>query len=515
MENNRAILLILDGWGIGDKSESDLIFSSETPVMDKLWAEYPASRLMAAGRHVGLPDGQMGNSEVGHLNIGAGRVVYQDLVKINLAIEDDSISENPVLTDALKYARDNGKAVHFLGLVSDGGVHSSDRHLYRLCDITRDYGLNEVYIHAFTDGRDTDPRSGYGYIKNLLDHLENSNGRIASLVGRYYAMDRDKRWERVKTAYDLLVHGQGRPATDILRAIEDSYRENITDEFIRPVVVTGIDGKPTGTVKEGDVVICFNFRTDRLRQMTVALTQYDLPEHGMHTLPLHYLTMTRYDDTFQGVNVMFDKDNLANTMGELLAREGKKQLRIAETEKYGHVTFFFSGGREQPFENEKRIMIPSPKVATYDLKPEMSAHEVKDAVVAEMDSKEPDFICLNFANCDMVGHSGVYDAIKKAVETVDFCVGEVIGAARRNGYTALIIADHGNADFALNPDGSANTAHSLNPVPCILVSDQYDKISEGILADVAPTLLYIMGIRPADGMTGKILVNGKHVADQR
>jgi 2,3-bisphosphoglycerate-independent phosphoglycerate mutase len=506
MEHNKAILIILDGWGIGDKTKSDLIFSSDTPVMDGLTARYPNSRLMAAGNHVGLPDGQMGNSEVGHLNIGAGRVVYQDLVKINLAIKDNTISQNPVLKEAMNYAKDHGRAVHFLGLVSDGGVHSSDRHLYKLCDITGEYGLKDVFIHAFTDGRDTDPNSGYGFIENLLGHLENSNGKIASLTGRYYAMDRDKRWERVKIAYDALVKGEGRKTTDILGAIKESYREDVTDEFIRPVVMVDADGNPVGLVKEGDVVICFNFRTDRLREMTVALTQKDFPELEMKTIPLHYVTMTRYDDTFRGVKVMFDKDNLANTMGEILAREGKRQLRIAETEKYGHVTFFFSGGREEPFDGESRIMIPSPKVATYDMKPEMSAPEVRDAVIAEMDKKEVDFICLNFANCDMVGHSGIYEAIRKAVETIDACVGEVVEAAGRNGYTSLIIADHGNADYALNPDGSMNTAHSLNPVPCILVSDRHSEIEDGVLADVAPTLLHIMGIPAPPEMTGKILV---------
>jgi 2,3-bisphosphoglycerate-independent phosphoglycerate mutase len=506
MKNKKAILIILDGWGIGNNSKSDLISVSDTPVMDRLTKDYPSSRLMASGKHVGLPDGQMGNSEVGHLNIGAGRVVYQDLVKINIAIEDDSISENPVLAEAMNYAKNEGKAVHFLGLVSDGGVHSSDRHLYKLCDITKEYGLDKVFIHAFTDGRDTDPRSGYGFVRNLINHLDNSNGRIASLVGRYYAMDRDKRWERVKEAYDLLVHGKGRNTNDILAAIKESYDKDVTDEFIRPVVVVDDQGAPVGTIGEGDVVICFNFRTDRLRQMTVALTQKDFPDFGMKTMPLHYVTMTRYDDSFRGVKVLFDKDNLNNTMGELVARAGLRQLRIAETEKYGHVTFFFSGGREEPFENENRILIPSPRVATYDLQPEMSAPEVKDAVVAEMNKKTVDFICLNFANCDMVGHTGDYEAIRKAVETVDACLGEVVEAALENGYTPLIIADHGNADYALNPDGSVNTAHSLNPVPCVVVSDDYSGIAEGILADVAPTLLHIMGISPAGEMTGKVLI---------
>ncbi len=506
MENKKAILIILDGWGIGDKSEADIIYQARTPVMDGLIAKYPNSRLLASGENVGLPDGQMGNSEVGHLNIGAGRKVYQDLVKINLAIKDNSISDNPVLKEAMSYAKENEKAVHFLGLVSDGGVHSSDRHLYKLCDITKEYGLKDVFIHAFTDGRDTDPQSGYGFVKNLQEHLDKSNGQIASLVGRYYAMDRDKRWERVKIAYDLLVSGKGEETTDILESIRKSYDEKITDEFIKPIVKVDENGNVAGKIKPGDVVICFNFRTDRLREMTIVLTQKDFPEHDMKSMPLHYVTMTRYDDTFNGVKIMFDKDNLTNTMGELIASAGKRQLRIAETEKYGHVTFFFSGGREDEFENETRILIPSPKVATYDLKPEMSAWEVKDAVVRELNKGTLDFICLNFANCDMVGHSGIYDAIKMAVETVDACLGEVVEAANVNGYTSMIIADHGNADYALNQDGSMNTAHSLNPVPCILVSDQYKEISDGILADVAPTLLHIMDIPVSEEMTGKVLV---------
>ena len=506
MENKKAILIILDGWGIGDKSRSDIIHNARTPVMDRLAEEYPSSRLLASGEDVGLPEGQMGNSEVGHLNIGAGRKVYQDLVKINLAIKDNSISDNPVLKEAMGYAKESNKAVHFLGLVSDGGVHSSDRHLYKLCDITKEYGLKDVFVHAFTDGRDTDPKSGYGFIKDLQEHLEKSNGKIASLVGRYYAMDRDKRWERVKIAYDLLVHGKGNESTDLLKEIRKSYDENVTDEFIKPIVMVDDSGEPVGKIRPGDVVICFNFRTDRLREMTIVLTQKDFPEHDMKTMPLHYVTMTRYDDTFKGVKILFDKDNLTNTMGELVAKAGKKQLRIAETEKYGHVTFFFSGGREDEFENENRILIPSPRVATYDLQPEMSAREVKDAVVKEIKGKSADFICLNFANCDMVGHSGAYEAIRKAVETVDACVGEVVDAARDNGYESLIIADHGNADNALNSDGSVNTAHSLNPVPCILVSDQYSEIEDGILADVAPTLLHIMGIPASDEMTGKVLI---------
>ena len=506
MKSQKAILIILDGWGIGDKTRSDIIYSADTPNMDRLSAGYPGSRLMASGEHVGLPEGQMGNSEVGHLNIGAGRKVYQDLVKINMALEDNSISDNKVLKEALGYAGENGKSVHFIGLVSDGGVHSSDRHLYKLCDITREFGLKDVFIHALTDGRDTDPRSGYGFVSDLEEHLKRSNGRIASLVGRYYSMDRDKRWERIKTGYDLLVHGKGKNTGDILKAVKESYDEVVTDEFIKPIVRVDESGKPVGLIKEGDVVICFNFRTDRLRQLTIALTQKDFPEYNMRTIPLHYVTMTRYDDTFSGVRILFDKENVKDTMGELLAHAGKTQLRIAETEKYGHVTFFFSGGREEEFENESRVLIPSPKVATYDLQPEMSALEVRDAVIKELKSKRHDFICLNFANCDMVGHSGVYEAISKAVETVDHCVGEVVAAASDNGYVSMIIADHGNADNAVNPDGSANTAHSLNPVPCIVVSDKYKTVEDGILADVAPTLLHIMGIPASAEMTGKVLV---------
>ncbi len=506
MENKKTILIILDGWGIGDKSRADLIYNSDTPVMDGLSQKYPSSSLLATGDNVGLPEGQMGNSEVGHLNIGAGRKVYQDLVKINLAIEDNSISDNPVLKEAMNYAKEEDKAVHFLGLVSDGGVHSSDRHLYKLCDITGEYGLKDVFVHAFTDGRDTDPKSGYGFIRGLQEHLNKSNGRIASLVGRYYAMDRDKRWERIKVAYDLLVHGKGKESDDILKSIKESYDDDVTDEFIKPVVMVDDSGEPVGKIRPGDVVICFNFRTDRLRELTIVLTQKDFPDHDMKTMPLHYVTMTRYDDTFKGVRILFDKDNLTNTMGEIVSRAGLKQLRIAETEKYGHVTFFFSGGQENEFENEERILIPSPKVATYDLKPEMSAPEVTRAIVSELNTKKYDFICLNFANCDMVGHSGDYEAIRKAVETVDHCVGDVVKAATVNGYECMIIADHGNADNALNADGSINTAHSLNPVPCIIVSERYNDVEKGILADVAPTLLHMMGLDAPGEMTGKILV---------
>lgn len=503
--SNKVLLMILDGWGIGKKDKSDAIFNARTDYMDYLHKAYPNSQLLTSGEHVGLPDGQMGNSEVGHLNIGAGRVVYQDLVRVNKEIKDNVIGQNPVLVNAFKYAKENGKSVHFLGLVSDGGVHSLDKHLYKLCDLTKEHGLSNVFIHAFTDGRDTDPESGLGFVSELEKHLETSNGTIATLVGRYYAMDRDKRWERVKEAYDLLVSGKGKPVNNIVQAIKDSYAEGVTDEFIKPVVKVDANGKPVATIKEGDVVICFNFRTDRLRELTIALSQKDMPEHGMATMPLHYVTLTRYDDTFKNVNVVYEKDNLVNTLGEIVAKANRKQLRIAETEKYAHVTFFFSGGREEAFPGESRILIPSPKVATYDLQPEMSAFEVKDAIVAELKKQELDFVCLNFANGDMVGHTGVYSAITKALEAVDTCVNEVVETAKGNGYNVIIIADHGNADNALNTDGSVNTAHSLNPVPFILVSDEYKKVENGILADVAPTILSIMGLNIPTEMTGKVL----------
>lgn len=506
MKSRKTLLMILDGWGIGDGSKADVISRVPTPRLTALKNKYPSSRLHASGEDVGLPDGQMGNSEVGHLNIGAGRIIYQDLVKINLECKTGEIRKNKVLVDAFSYARNNSKQVHFFGLLSDGGVHSLDRHLYNLCDMTRDFGLKDVFIHGFGDGRDTDPRSGIGYMRNLLGHLQKSNGKVASFVGRFYAMDRDKRWERIKEAYDLIVEGKGTPATDILDAMQKSYDSGVTDEFMKPIVVTDNSGKPLGTLKEGDVVVFFNFRNDRAKELTIVLTQKDMPEAGMKKMPLYYCTMTPYDATFEGLHVVYPKENADNTIGEVLARAGKHQLRIAETEKYAHVTFFFSGGREEKFANEERILIPSPKVATYDLQPEMSAYSVKDAVIAEIDKEKHDFICLNFANGDMVGHTGVYTAIEKAVATVDECAGAVVDAAVKHGYDVLIIADHGNADMALNGDGSPNTAHSLNPVPCILVSSDYKKINEGILADVAPTLLTIMGVGIPPEMTGKVLV---------
>lgn len=507
MSTKKALLMILDGWGIGKGDNADVISQVATPNMDRLQKEYPSSQLHASGEDVGLPEGQMGNSEVGHLNIGAGRVVFQDLVKINRAVKDGSISENPALMEALSYARDKQKQVHFMGLLSDGGVHSLDKHLYKLCDMTGDYGIKNVFVHAFGDGRDTDPQSGKGYMESLEKHLTTSNGRVASFIGRFYAMDRDNRWERIKEAYDLLVNGKGREATNVVTALQESYDKGVTDEFVKPIVIVDADSKPLGIIQEGDVVIFINFRNDRAKELTIALTQKDMPEYDMHTIPLHYCTMTPYDATFEGLHVIYDKDNVDNTIGEVVSAAGLSQLRIAETEKYAHVTFFFSGGREAKFTNENRILVPSPKVATYDMQPEMSAFKVKDEVINDIRENGPNFICLNFANGDMVGHTGIYASIEKAVATVDQCVGEVVEAARANGYDVVIIADHGNADNAVNADGSPNTAHSLNPVPCIVVTEDYTKVQEGILADVAPTLLYIMGVdQPAD-MTGKVLLS--------
>ncbi len=503
---NKTLLMILDGWGIGKHNKADVIFNGDTPYIDNLLKTYPNSQLKTFGENVGLPDGQMGNSEVGHMNIGAGRIVYQDLVRINKAVGDNSIAENPVLKEAFLYAEKNKKAVHFLGLISDGGVHSSQEHLHKLCDLTKNYDLPDVYIHAITDGRDTDPHSGKSFIEKLENHLKTSNGKIATLIGRYYTMDRDKRWDRIKKGYDLMTAGIGEKTNNITEAIQKSYDNNITDEFIEAHVITDKNNKPVGLIKDKDVVICFNFRTDRLRQITTVLTQEDMPDFNMKTMKLHYLTMTRYDENFKNIHIIYDKDNLKNTMGEIISKLGLKQLRIAETEKFAHVTFFFSGGRDEPFPGEDRILIPSPKVATYDLKPEMSAYKVADALVKDLKTQKHDFVCLNFANGDMVGHTGIYEAILKAVKAVDENVKKVVETAKENGYTVMIIADHGNADNAVNPDGSPNTAHSLNPVPCILVSNKYKQINNGILADVAPTLLHIMNIEIPKEMTGKILV---------
>ena len=506
MKDRKVLLMILDGWGIGDGTRSDVISTTGTPYIDKIKNAYPSSFLNASGEDVGLPEGQMGNSEVGHLNIGAGRIVYQDLVKINKSCRTGEIRSNKVLTDAFAYARDKGVKVHFLGLLSDGGVHSLDSHLYALCDMTMDYGLKDVFIHGFGDGRDTDPRSGKGFMQSLQKHLSHSNGRVASFVGRYYAMDRDKRWERIKVAYDLLVNGRGRQTKDIVSAIQESYDEGVTDEFMKPIVVTDDAGKPLAAISKDDVVVFINFRNDRARELTIVLSQEDMPDLGMKTLPLYYLTMTPYDDKFRGLHVIFPKDNVTKTLGEILGGLGKRQLRIAETEKYAHVTFFFSGGREEVFNLEERVLVPSPRVATYDLQPEMSAFKVKDAVIKEINKDKFDFICLNFANGDMVGHTGVYEAIEKAVRTVDECASLVVKAAQAKGYEIIIIADHGNADYAVNPDGSPNTAHSLNPVPIYLVSERYKSVRHGILADVAPTILTMMGIDIPAEMTGKSLV---------
>lgn len=506
MTKQKVVLMILDGWGKGNGQKADVISNAKTPNYDKFIKNFPNSELLTDGENVGLPKGQMGNSEVGHLNIGAGRVVYQDLVKINKEIESGKFFQNPVLLKAFKYAKENDKQVHLLGLVSNGGVHSTEDHLLAIVKLSDDLGLKKTFIHALTDGRDTDPKSGIGFLKKVTDALENSNVKLASLVGRYYTMDRDKRWERVKKGYDLMLEGIGKKSTDILKSMQESYDNDITDEFIEPIVMTDKDGNPVTKIQSGDVVICFNFRTDRLRQITTVLTQKDMPEHGMKTLDLEYFTMTRYDESFKGINVIYEKDNLNKTLGEVIAKNGLSQLRIAETEKYAHVSFFFSGGREEKFENETRILIPSQKVATYDLKPEMSAPEVKKALMAEIEKNIHNLIVVNFANCDMVGHTGVYDAIVKAVETVDTAMGEVVELAIKNDYQILIIADHGNADNALNDDGTPNTAHSLNPVPCILINSEYEKIENGVLADVAPTILKMMNLAIPSEMTGKILV---------
>ncbi len=503
---HKAFLLILDGWGIGQKPSADAILQANTPYFDSLWAKYPHNTLVTFGEEVGLPEGQMGNSEVGHLNIGAGRIVWQELARINKAVREHELHKNKTLLEALDHAKTYGKTVHFIGLVSDGGVHSHIEHLKALCDIATEQGCPKTLVHAFTDGRDCDPKSGAGFIEDLLRHIEKQPIELASVIGRYYAMDRDKRWERVKLAYDLLVNGIGEAVEDMPAAIRKRYAEGISDEFLKPMYKAGAPA----TIQPGDVVVCFNFRTDRCREITQVLTQADMPDFGMKTLPLYYVTMTRYDHTFKNIQVLFEKDDVRMTMGEVLEKAGKTQVRIAETEKYPHVTFFFSGGREDAFVGERRIMIPSAKVATYDLQPEMSAEGITQAIMTDIQENAPDFICLNFANTDMVGHTGVFSAAMKAAETVDGCLSRIVPLALEKGYACIIIADHGNSDYMINPDGTPNTAHSKNPVPCILVSSNLkegEKIGAGRLADVAPTLLALMGVtQPAD-MTGRNLIH--------
>ncbi|MEX1240149.1 MAG: 2,3-bisphosphoglycerate-independent phosphoglycerate mutase [Cyclobacteriaceae bacterium] len=505
--NKKVLLMILDGWGIAKNKKVSAVDQANTPFIDSVYRQYPHSKLEASGLAVGLPEGQMGNSEVGHMNIGAGRVVYQDLVRINKAVSEKELDQNPVLTTAFDYALTNKKNVHFIGLVSDGGVHSHIGHLKGLISIAHRNGVENLFVHAFMDGRDTDPRSGMGFLKEVTDHMKKNTGRLATIIGRYYAMDRDKRWERVKLAYDLLVHGTGQKATDPLNALQSSYDSKVTDEFVNPIVITGDNGQPVASIREGDVVLCFNFRTDRGREITQVLTQQDFPEQGMKKLRLHYITLTNYDESFKDVRTIFEKDNLENTLGEVVADAGKKQIRIAETEKYPHVTFFFSGGRETAFNGESRILCPSPKVATYDLQPEMSAHDIKDKIIPELHAKSADFICLNFANPDMVGHTGVFEAAVKACETVDHCAEKVTQAALKNEYATIIIADHGNAEVMINADGTPNTAHTTNLVPCILVDGTYrGKIKDGKLGDLAPTILKLMGLPAPKQMTGNVLL---------
>ncbi|HEV2480386.1 MAG TPA: 2,3-bisphosphoglycerate-independent phosphoglycerate mutase [Puia sp.] len=504
----KVILVIMDGWGLGQEASSDAIKNARVPFVSSLYKQYPNTTLVTYGEEVGLPEGQMGNSEVGHLNLGAGRIVNQELQRINVAIRDGSFGRNPVLLAAIRGALKDGKPLHLLGLVSEGGVHSHTRHLEAIVDACVKEGLKDVFIHAFTDGRDTDPKSGLGYVRDLQVHLEKTTGKIASVSGRYYAMDRDKRWERVKLAYDALVNGTGETSTDALAAIERSYLAGVTDEFIKPTVITSKEGKPLATIRDGDYVLCFNFRTDRCREITQVLTQQDLPEQGMKKLSLHYTTMTQYDAKFKDVKVIFANDDLRNTLGEIIASKGLKQIRIAETEKYPHVSFFFSGGRETPFDGENRIMIPSPKVATYDLQPEMSAAEITDAIVPEIRNKTADFICLNFANTDMVGHTGIWDAAVKAAETVDRCVEKVVSAALDSGYAVFLTADHGNADYMINADGTPNTAHTMNPVPFFIIDKTWKGgiNSGGKLGDLAPTILTMMGLEIPAEMTGNVLI---------
>jgi 2,3-bisphosphoglycerate-independent phosphoglycerate mutase len=504
--NKKVILMILDGWGKSPDPKVSAIDNANTPFIDSLYKKYPNASLRTDGLHVGLPEGQMGNSEVGHMNLGAGRIVYQDLVKVNLAVKNKTLGQKKALANAFNYAKTNHKNVHFLGLVSDGGVHSHINHLFGLLDTAKDYGITNVFVHAFTDGRDVDPKSGFGFITELEDYLEKTTGQLATVTGRYYAMDRDKRWERIKIAYDALVNGKGELTSNITKSIKKSYENDLTDEFLKPIIHTDEYGKPIATIQEDDVVVFFNFRTDRGRQLTQVLTQEDFHEYTMHKLKLHYVTLTNYDETFKNINVVFSKDNLKDTLGEVLEKHHKKQIRIAETEKYPHVTFFFSGGREEPFIGETRILRNSPKVATYDLKPEMSAFELKDALIPELEKGEVDFVCLNFANGDMVGHTGVMEAAIKACEAVDQCVEEVVNIALKNNYTTILIADHGNCETMINPDGTPNTAHTTNPVPIILIDKDVNPIKDGVLGDIAPTILKLMGIKKPATMSQNPLI---------
>ncbi len=505
--SKKVILVIMDGWGLGKVKSADAIQNANVPFVSSLYAKYPNTTLVTCGEEVGLPDGQMGNSEVGHLNLGAGRIVYQELQRINVAIRNGEFAANTELLASIRYAKENKKPLHLLGLVSDGGVHSHSNHIKAICDVAKKEGLSELYIHAFTDGRDTDPKSGLGFITDLQQHLNKTVGKIASVSGRYYAMDRDKRWERVKLAYDCLVKGDGPKATDAIAAIEASYTAGVTDEFIKPTVIVDEAQQPLALIKDGDAVICFNFRTDRCREITEVLTQSNNAEFDMHKLDLHYTTMTMYDAKFKNVHVIFENDNLTNTLGEVLAANGKKQIRIAETEKYPHVTFFFSGGREEPFPGESRIMVPSPKVATYDLQPEMSAVGITDKLVPEIENETADFICLNYANTDMVGHTGVFSAAVIAAQTVDACVNRVVTAGLAHGYTIFLTADHGNADYMINEDGTPNTAHTLNPVPFFIIDkDWKGEVKSGKLGDLAPTIITVMGLPVPKEMTGNILI---------
>ena len=499
----------MDGLGYGKNDNSNAVLAANTPFLNSLLQTYPNSKLEASGEAVGLPEGQMGNSEVGHMNLGAGRTVYQELGRINKAAKDGIFNSHQVIQDAFEYAKENNKNIHFIGLLSDGGVHAHINHLKALCDATKVAGFtnDQVFIHAFLDGRDTDPNGGINYVKELNDHLSHSVGTVASAIGRYYAMDRDNRWERVKETYDLLINGVGTPSTDLISSIQSSYDNEVTDEFIKPIVMVDEAGNPLAKIQEGDVVFCYNFRTDRGREITIALTQQDFPEYNMKPLDLYYVTMTSYDETFKNVKVVFQKDNLTNTLGEALANQGKTQVRIAETEKYPHVTFFFSGGREQEFEGERRLLIPSPKVATYDLQPEMSANSITESICNDMKTNAPDFICLNFANPDMVGHTGVFEAVIKAVETVDNCTKTVVETGLEAGYSFIILADHGNSEFMVNEDGSPNTAHTTNLVPCILIDKDYKSINDGKLGDIAPTVLRLLNLEIPVEMSGNVLVD--------